>query len=197
MSELVFNRVILERNNRVLSLLAVISLGLNVFLVFALARSFTRPPLIVYTEDGQISVLKAKALSMDEAFLKDFVRLMAGEYLSFTAGSLPKQIEAIRPYLAPKPARAILDSFKSSQAILEKQNMSQQFLINKITITKKTNPFWTEIEGTRNVHAGGNEKNVALTYVLEVQKIKPTESNPYGFLMTDIIEKPLNKEKDK
>ena len=197
MSELVFNRVILERNNRVLALLAVVSLALNIFLVFALVHSFTKLPLIVYAQDGQISVLKIKTLNMDEPFLKDFVRLIAGEYLSFTAGSLPKQIEAIRPYLSPKPAGAILDSFKSSQAIIEKQNMSQQFVINSITVTKKTNPFWIEVEGVRNVHAGGNEKNTAMTCILEVQKIKPTETNPYGLLMTDIIEKPLNKGREK
>ena len=189
MSEFAFNRMILEKNNRTLTFLAILSLGLNLVLVLGLMRACQRPPLVVYAKDGQIAVLKTKILEMNEALLKDFVKLIVGQYLSFTADSLPQQIEGIKPYLAPKPAEAILDSFKNNQATIEKENISQQFVVNSITITKKTDPFWVEVEGVRTIHAAGNSKNVPITYVLEIKKVNSLETNPYGFLMTDIIEK--------
>jgi len=197
MSELVFNRVILERNNRILMILSAVSLLLNFVLVLGLMKAYQKPPLIVYAQDGEISVLKTKNLAVDEILLKDFVRYIAGQYLSFTADSLSKQIDDIRPYLAPKPAEAILASFRENQTIIQKDNISQQFVINNLTITKTADPFWVEIEGTRNIHAAGNDKTVAMTYVVEVKKVKATESNPYGLIMDDIIEKDrlLNKGK--
>lgn len=198
MSELVFNRVILEKNNRVLSLLIVLSLTINMLLVFMVIHTSTKPPLVVYAQDGQLEVLKSRDLKVDETFLKDFTKMIAGQYLSFSGDSLPKQIEEIKPYLDPKPANAILDSFKSNQNIIEKDNISQQFVVNDITITKKTNPFWLEVQGTRNIYAAGNDKTVPVTYVLEIKKVKPMDSNPYGFLMTDVIEKekPIKKGQD-
>ncbi len=194
MSELVFNRVILEKNNRTLTLLAIVSLLLNFVLVLGIMRVYQKPPLVVYAQEGQISVLKANTLQTDEALLKDFIKLIASQYLTFTADSLPKQIEGIRQYMAVKPTETILDSFKNNQAVIEKQNISQQFVINTITITK-TNPFWVEVEGIRNIHANGNDKSIPMTYVFEIKRVNPAESNPYGFLMTDIIEKdkPANK----
>jgi hypothetical protein len=44
---------------------------------------------VVFSKDGQITVLKTKALSFNEALLKDFIRLIAGQYLSFSVDSLP------------------------------------------------------------------------------------------------------------
>ncbi|MBF0490205.1 MAG: hypothetical protein HQL15_06235 [Candidatus Omnitrophica bacterium] len=175
--------------------LSVISLMLNFVLVLGLMQAHQKPPLVVYAQEGQVSVLKIKTLALDETLLKDFVRLIAGEYLSFSVDSLPKQIEGIKPYLSSKPADSILKSFKDNQIIIQKQSISQQFVIENIIITKNKNPFWIEVQGVRNIHANGNDKKVPMTYILEVTKIKPTESNPYGFLMTDIIEKdkPNNK----
>ena len=198
MSELVFNRVILEKYNRVLTWLVIVMLGLNFILVFWLMHAGVKPPLVVFAKEGQLEVLKVKDLKADEAFLRDFVKMVLGQYLSFSAGSFPAQIEGIRPYLAPKPAESILASFKNNQVAIEKESISQQFVINAITITKKTNPFWIEVEGERNIRASGNDKTIPMTYVLEIKKIKPTEENPYGFLMTDIIEKDaLNKGQSK
>ena len=194
MSEIVFSRVILEKHNRVLIWLVAALLGLNFIFVFWLMRTCAQPPLVVFAKEGQLDVLKAKDLKMDEALLKDFVKMVTGQYLSFSVSSLPKQIEGIKPYLAPKPTEAILASFKNSQSVIEKENISQQFVINTVTITKPTNPFWIEVEGTRNIRASGNDKSIPMTYVLEIKKIKPTQDNPYGFVMTDIIEKDaLNK----
>ncbi len=189
MSELVFNRVILEKHNRVLTWAVMILLGLNLIFVFWFMRASGQPPLIVFAKDGQLEVLKTRDLKMDEAFLKDFVKMVTGQYLSFSVSSLPKQIEGIKPYLAPKPVEGILASFKNNQTAIEKESISQQFVINAITITKKTDPFWVEVEGTRNIRASGNDKSAAVTYILEIKKIKPNEENPYGLLMTDMIEK--------
>ncbi len=195
MSELVFNRVILEKNNRILSLIGAISLSVNVLLVFGYIHISARPPLIAYSKEGQLEVLKTRDLKIDETFLKDFAKMIAGQYLSFAGDSLPNQIEGIKAYLGVKPKQMILDSYKNNQAVIEKDNISQQFVVNAVSITKKSNPFWVEIKGTRNIHAAGNDKSVAMTYVLEINKVKSTEINPYGFLMTDIIEKvkPINK----
>ena len=189
MSELVFNRVILERNNQALMILSALSLVLNFILVLGLLRAYQKPPLVVYAQDGEVSVLKTKNLAVDEILLKDFAKYIAGQYLTFTADSLSKQIDDIKPYLAPKPTEAILDSFKENQAIIQKDNISQQFVINNIEITKNANPFWVEIQGMRNIHAAGNDKTVAITYVMEVKRVNATENNPYGLIMDDIIEK--------
>ena len=189
MSELVFNRVILEKHNRILTWLVVVLLGLNFLFIFWFMRAWERPPLVVFAKEGEITVLKSKDLKMDEAFLRDFVRMIIGQYLSFSVLSLPQQIEGIRPYLAPKPAEAILASFRNNQKVIEKESISQQFVVSAMTITKKNDPFWIEVQGTKNIHASGNDKSGAVTYILEVKKIKPTENNPYGLLMTDIIEK--------
>ncbi len=199
MSELVFNRVILERNNQILSLLGVISLSLNLLLVFAFIQKSAKPPLIVYAEDGRLEVLKTRDLKMDELFLKDFSKMVAGQYLSFAGNSLPQQIEGLKPYLGNKPKQSILDFYKTNQALIEKDNISQQFVINAVSITKESNPFWVEIEGIRNIHAAGDDKSMPVTYVFEIKKNKPTDLNPYGFLITDVIEKdePVNKGQDK
>ncbi|MBI3601516.1 MAG: hypothetical protein HY209_01270 [Candidatus Omnitrophica bacterium] len=189
MSELAFNRVILENNNRILMVLSVMSLVLNFVLVLGIIRIGQKAPLVVYAQEGQVSVLKTKSLQVDEALLSDFAKFILGQYLSFTVDSLPKQIEGIKPYLAIKPAEDILASFKNNQAAIEKNNISQQFVIDSITITKKNSPFWVEVQGVRNIHAAGRDKNMPMTYVVEVKKVKSTENNPYGFLMTDIIEK--------
>lgn len=189
MSEIVFSRVILEKYNRILTLLVIILVGLNLILVFWLMSKSSQAPLIVFSKNGQLEVLKSNNLKMDEAFIRDFTRMIVGQYLSFSGSSLPKQIEDIKPYLAPKPTETILNAFKSNQAVIAKEGISQQFIINQITLSKKTNPFWVEVEGVRNIHANGNDKSIPITYIFEIRKIKSTEDNPYGFLMTDIIEK--------
>jgi hypothetical protein len=189
MSELVFNRVILERNNQTLMILSSISLALNFVLVLGLMQTSQRPPLLVYAKDGEITVLKTKSLNVNEILLKDFIRLIAGQYLSFSVNSLPKQIDAIRPYLGPKSIQNILQSYKDNQPIIQSENISQQFIVNTVTITKKSNPFWVEVDGISNIHASDNDKSMPIIYIFEVTKVRPTEENPYGLLMTDVIEK--------
>ena len=197
MSELVFNRVILERNNRVLMILAVVSVLLNFVLVLGLLRSLQKPPLVVYYEGGEINVLKTKSLAVDETLLKDFTRLVANQYLSFSVNSLPKQIDDIRPYLGSKAIQSILQAYKDNKAIIESENISQQFIVDTITVTKNTNPFWVEVTGLSNIHTSDNDKSMPMTYIFEVTKVKSTESNPYGLLMTDVMQKDKTITKDR
>jgi hypothetical protein len=159
-------------------------------------RASQRPPLLVYAKDGEIAVLKTKSLSVNETLLKDFIRLIAGQYLSFSVNSLPKQIDTIRPYLGPKSIQNILQSYKDNQPIIQSENISQQFIVNALTITKNSNPFWVEVEGTCNIHAGDNDKSMPMSYIFEVTRVKATEENPYGLLMTDVIEKDKSITKD-
>ena len=196
MSELVFNRVILERNNRTLLIVSVVSVAVNLVLALGLMQAFHRPPLVVYAKDGEITVLKTKSLGVNEALLKDFIRLIAGQYLSFSVKSLPHQIDVIRPYLDAKSIQNILQSYKDNQPIIESQNISQQFIVNTIIITKNSDPFWIEVQGISNIHTTNNEKSLPMTYIFEVTRVKPTEQNPYGFLMTDVIQKDKSKTKD-
>jgi hypothetical protein len=197
MSELVFNRVILERNNRTLMVLSAVSLVINFILVLGLMQAFYRPPLVVFSKDGQITVLKTKSLGVNEALLKDFIRLIAGQYLSFSVNSLPHQIDAIRPYLGPKAIQNILQSYKDNQPIIQSEGISQQFIVDTITVTKNSNPFWVEVEGESNIHASDSDKSMPMTYIFEVTRVKPTEDNPYGFLMTDVIQKDKTLIKDR
>lgn len=198
MSEMVFSRVILEKYNRVLTWVVMISLGLNFVFAFWLMRTSAKSPLVVFAKDGQLEVLRSNSLKMDEALLKDFVKMITGQYLSFSVSSLPMQIEGIKAYLAPKPVQEILASFDANQTVIERESISQQFVINTMNITKKEDPFWVEVEGMRNIRASGNDKTIPMTYVIEIKKVKATEDNPYGFLMTDIIEKSnLNKGQSK
>ena len=60
MSELAFNRAILENNNQVLAILSIASLSLNLALGIGLTMAVQKPPLIVYEDTEQMSVLKLK-----------------------------------------------------------------------------------------------------------------------------------------
>ncbi len=189
MSELAFNRLILERNNQILAVLALLSMGLNLLLTMIVIFSVHRKPLIVYDDSGQVTTLNQNNFKLDEGILEGFVRMITKEYLSFTAVSLPTQIEGIKQYLAETPKNAILESYKKNQKKLQDENVFHQFSIYGITITKKSNPFLVEVTGIKTVYANGNSKNIKAAYILEIQKIKQTEQNPYGLVVSKIIEK--------
>lgn len=190
MSELAFNRIILEKNNQILAVVAVISLGLNLILSLILTFSVNKRPLIVYEDSGQITSLKQNQFKLDEGILESFVRMITKEYLSFTAVSLPTQIEGIKQYLADSPKTSILESYKKNQKKLQEENVFHQYSIYGINITKKSNPFLVEVSGIKTVYANGNSKNIKAAYVFEIQKIKQSKENPYGLIVSKIAEKP-------
>ncbi|MBF0490437.1 MAG: hypothetical protein HQL15_07420 [Candidatus Omnitrophica bacterium] len=189
MSELIFNRIILEKYNQTLSILIVFSLLVNLLLVGITFKLINKPPLIVYSGEGDISVLKAKSFKMDEALLQGFTKMIVSQYLNFSSTSLPNQIEGIAPYLSIKTKEAIVDAYQHHQLSIEKDGISQQFVINTIEMTKKNNPYWMEVAGVRTLYVNGNNKAVPIRYIFEIKKIKPSESNPYGLLVNDVIQK--------
>ncbi len=190
MSELAFNRIILEKNNYVLSVLAVISLSINLFLTTMLAFSINKKPLMVYEDSGQVISLNNREFKLDEKILEGFVHLITKEYLSFSPSSLPVQIEAIKHYLTDSPRNAILDSYKKNEKKIQEENVFQQFTVQEIKITKKNSPYLVEVDGIKTVYANGNSKNIAATYALEIERIKQAQDNPYGLIVSKIIEKP-------
>ena len=189
MSELAFNRVILEKNNQVLAILSIASFSLNIVLGTLLIMSVQKPPLIVYEDTEHMSALRLKKYKVEEEIIKDFTTMIISQYLNFNYVSLTNQIDGITPYLARRPLDAILDSYKRNQAKMEKENISQEFIVGEMKILKKNNQFWIEVQGVRIINADGNKKNDELTYIFEVEKIKPTQSNPYGLRILDVVEK--------
>ncbi len=197
MSELVFNRVILEKNNQVLAILSVISLSLNLVLALLVTLSFQKPPLIVFEDTEHISALRLKQYKVQEEGIKSFTAMIVGQYLNFNAVSLPKQMDNISPYLASRPMDAIMESYKRNQSRMEKENISQEFIIGETKITKKRSPFWVEVEGVRVITADDNKKSDPITYIFEIAKTKPTTENPYGLRVLDVAEKKAQAEEKK
>ncbi len=189
MGELAFNRVILEKNNQVLAILSVVSLSLNLVLGISLTMAVQKPPLIVYEDTEHLSALRLKKYKIEEEILKDFTTMIVSQYLSFNYVSLTSQVESISPYLAARPLDAIMESYKRNQSKMEKENISQEFIVGEMKITKKKNPFWIEVQGVRVINADGNKKNDEITYIFEIEKIKPTQSNPYSLRILDVAEK--------
>ena len=193
MSELAFNRIILEKNNQTLAIVTVVSLIINLILIIFLSFSINKKALVVYEDSGQVIALKQNNFKLNEEILKGFVRMITKEYFSFSAVSLPTQIEGIKQYLADNPKNAILESYKKNEKKLQEENVFLQFSIYQIDITKKNNPYEVEVSGIKTIYANGNSKNVAVTYLLEVQRIKQAQDNPYGLIVSKIIEKPKKK----
>jgi len=189
MSELIFNRILLEKYNQTLSIILIISVSLNLFLAVIVLGVANKPTLMVYSEEGSIGVLKSKNFKVDEGLLEDFTKMMVGQYLNFTSTSLPQQIDGISQYLSVKAKQAVLDAYKHNQLTIEKEGIGQQFVVSGIQITKKNNPYWVEISGQRTLYVNGNNKTVPITYIFEIKKIKPNESNPYGLMLNDVIQK--------
>lgn len=189
MSELAFNRIILEKNNQVLAIVSITSLSLNLVLGIILNSSVQKPPLIVYEDTEHMSALRLKKYKIEEDILKDFTTMIISQYLNFNYVSLTNQINDISPYLAERPLDAILESYKRNQTKMEKENISQEFIVGEMKITKKKSPFWIEVQGVRVINADGNKKSDEIIYVFEIEKIKPTQSNPYGLRILDVVEK--------
>ncbi len=189
MSELIFNRTILEKYNQILSILIIVSVIVNLLLVITVLGVINRPPMLVYSNEGELKVLKVTNLKMDEAMLQDFTKMIVSQYFNFTATSLSQQIEGISQYLSVKAKQEIMDAYKHSQSVIQKEGISQQFAINKMDITRKSNPFWVEVNGSRTLYVNGNNKTIPVTYILEIKKVKTSESNPYGLLVNDVIQK--------
>ncbi|HOY09011.1 MAG TPA: hypothetical protein PLB05_02920 [Candidatus Omnitrophota bacterium] len=196
MSELAFNRAILEKTVQILSLIVV---GLVVLLILqsaSLVVSSNRPQQVVYSGGEQILPLETKNYEVDEIILKNFVRWIAREYFSFSPTSLPKQIDSISEYLTSAPKKAILDAYQKNKSIIQ-EGTYFQFDIAEVSIVKQSNPYHVELSGVMSIiDRSGNYINDLKTYVFEVQQVKPTKENPYGLKVLRIQEKTLSEKKE-
>ena len=188
MSELVFNRVILEKNNQILALVAVISVSVNLLFMLVLIATINKKPLVVYEDSGQVRSLKKNDFKLDERILEGFVRMVTKEYFSFTAVSLPMQVEGIKQYLAEGPKESILKSYKKNERKLQEENVFHQYSIYGIDLTKKSSPFLVDVQGIKTIYANGNSKNTRAAYEFEIQKVPQSEENPYGLIVSRITE---------
>lgn len=190
MSELAFNRIILEKTVRILAGIVVCLLCLNLLQVLVVLK-FTRKPVLLLKESntGTIEMLDFNSYEVTETILNNFVRWIANEYLSFTPNSLPNQIESIKHYLNAEPKEAILKSYEKNKTAIE-SGVYFQFNLKEVEITQRHNPYQIEATGEMSIiDKSGRYKKEDRSYLFEVLKVKPTQENPYGLKVISITQK--------
>jgi hypothetical protein len=189
MSELVFSRVVLEKNNQILAVLVLASFTLNILLTGLLVSAVHRPPIIVTKEADQLVAMDEENYKLDEDGLIEFTRLIAKNYLSFTPESLPSQIEGISEYLTDEPRNSILDSYKNPSATVKNDDIRFEFRPDAIRIVKKSIPFQVELGGTRTIFVNDNSKSFPAIFIFEIKRVESSAENPYGLRVLQIVEK--------
>ncbi|MCA9405189.1 MAG: hypothetical protein KC684_01515 [Candidatus Omnitrophica bacterium] len=190
MSELVFNRIILEKAVRILSRVVACLLIINVLQVVVLIK-FTRKPVILLGENstGRIEMLDFSNYEVTETVLNNFVRWISSEYLSFGPDSLPNQIEGIKHYLNAEPKKAILKSYEKNKAAIT-SGVFFQFNLQDIKISKRSNPYTIDVSGVMSIiDKKGRYKTEDRAYIFEVLRVKPSSDNPYGLKVISITER--------
>ena len=190
MSELAFNRIILQKNVRILSLIVTFLLVLNCLQAVVLVK-FSRKPVLLVKENqtGHIEMLDFDNYRITESVIKNFIRWISNEYLSFGPESLPGQIESIQHFISVESKNAILKSYEKHKKSIE-AGVFFQFSINDMTITKKSNPYQLEASGAMAIiDRNGRYKNETRTYVFDILQVKPTNENPYGLKVLSITQK--------
>ena len=175
MSELVFNRIILEKAVRILSRVVACLLIINVLQVVVLIK-FTRKPVILLGENstGRIEMLDFSNYEVTETVLNNFVRWISSEYLSFGPDSLPNQIEGIKHYLNAEPKKAILKSYEKNKAAIT-SGVFFQFNLQDIKISKRSNPYTIDVSGVMSIiDKKGRYKTEDRAYIFEVLRVKPS-----------------------
>ncbi len=196
MSELAFNRALLISHNKTLTFLGIGSLILNMILAGLLMVKVSQRPMILTGNEGSLAVASAQEYKLEEKMLESFVRMITNEYLSFSPTSLPTQIDGIRNYLTARPIEAILESYNKLKSRISKGGVFHQFSIHDIAITKKKSPFIVEVQGVRTIYANGHYKGEDKVYMFEVKRIRATETNPYGLIVSQIVEKIVKDKSD-
>lgn len=190
MSELAFNRIILEKTVRILTGTVTCLLCLNLIQVLIVLK-FTRKPVLLLKENstGTVEMLDFSSYEITETILNNFVRWISSEYLSFGPDSLPGQIESIKHYLNTEPKDAILKSYEKNKKAIE-AGVYFQFNLQDTEITKRSNPYQIEATGEMSIiDKNGRYKKEARIYVFDVLKVKPTPENPYGLKIISITQK--------
>lgn len=189
MSELAFNRIILHKHNRVLSVIIMVLLVVNVILSMGLFTQMKRKPIVVSSNHGVLTTLDQKDFNLDEQVLKDFTTMVGTQYLNFHSLTLPQQIDNITKYLGLQPVESILETYKKNKDKMISDQLAHEFVIKELEITKKNDPFLVALKGERTIHARGNKKSMDVVYLFEIKKNTPTEENPYGLTVMQVIEK--------
>ena len=195
MSELAFNRAILERTVRILSFIVVCLILLLILQAVSLVLSENRPQQVVYAQDDSIIKLVTKNYEVDQTILKNFTKWIAKEYLSFSPTSLPDQIDGIKEYLTAVPQKSILTAYQKNKSIIE-DGTYFNFVVNSAEIKKEDNPFDVELSGVMTIiDRKGNYKDENKVFSFGILQVKPTESNPYGLKVLSITDKSVTVEK--
>jgi len=196
MSELAFNRAILERTVQILSIIVVGLIALLILQAVSLVLSENRPQQVVYAQEDKIIKLDTKNYEVDETILKDFTKWIAKEYLSFSPTSLPDQIDGIKEYLTAVPQKSILTAYQKNKSIIE-DGTYFNFVVNSVEVKKDDNPFEVELSGVMTIiDRKGNYKDESKVFSFGILQVKPTELNPYGLKVLSIIDKTVVVEKE-
>ncbi len=190
MSELAFNRIILQKNVRILSYVVLLLLVLNLLQAIVLIK-FSRKPVLLVKENqtGSIEMLNFDNYRITEAVVENFVRWISNEYLSFGPESLPAQIESIKHFLSVESKESILKSYDKHKKSIE-SGVFFQFTLKEMEISKKSNPYQIDVSGVMSIlDKNGRYKQNDRTYVFDVLQVKPTFENPYGLKVISITEK--------
>lgn len=192
MSELAFNRVILEKNNQILSIVLIVSIAINLILGAVNLININKPPLVIFKQDSKIEAMDYEIYKVNETVLIDFVRMISKDYLSFRFESLPDQIKQIEKYLLNQPLQSILHSHKKSEGRLSDKQIIQQFDIESIEIVKTNNPYHVDVKGVKNIFVDGMYKSLDSVYAFEVKEVRPNQKNPYGLLIAEVLERSVD-----
>ncbi|MCK5580749.1 MAG: hypothetical protein KAJ18_05695 [Candidatus Omnitrophica bacterium] len=196
MSELAFNRAILERTVQTLSFIVISLLLLLLAQSVSLVRSESKPQQVVYAQEDKIIKLDTKNYEVDETILKNFTKWIAKEYLSFSPTSLPHQIDGIKEYLTAIPQKSILTAYQKNKSIIE-DGTYFNFVINAVDIKKDDNPFDVELSGVMTIiDRKGNYKDENKVFSFGILQVKPTDLNPYGLKVLSITDRSVKGEKE-
>lgn len=196
MSELAFNRAILEKTVRILSFIVVCLILLLILQAVSLVLSENRPQQVVYAQEDSIIKLDTKNYEVDQTILKNFTKWIAKEYLSFSPTSLPEQIDGIKEYLTAVPQKSILTAYQKNKSIIE-DGTYFNFVINSAEVKKEDNPFEVELSGVMTIiDRKGNYKDENKVFSFSILQVKPTELNPYGLKVLSITDKSAEGEKE-
>ena len=188
MSQTAFNRAIEIKEKQHGRLLLVLSLTANLVMGVCVSILINRT-IIVYEDNGKLAVLKQKEFELDEPRLKEFVKMVARECLSFNPKSLPGQLEDISAYLTQEPAKNIMESYERNKKKIQDETVFYDFIIKNVLLIKSSEPFKVEIDGIRTVFVNNKEIDKEAKYLFEVKRVRPAENNPYGLIVSSITEK--------
>lgn len=160
-----------EKENRNLKIFLVVLLLLSIFLSVAVLATSSQAPLIV--ERGCLS---RALLPAGDAPTEDEMKTFA--------------INAIGERFNTKESDTVLLSVKqqgyraSEQEELEKQKMKQVVIVNDVATEKDG----LRVDADRLISVGEIRSTLKFPLKVRLERVRRTESNPYGLLLDDVEE---------